>query len=1094
MPEDLFGGSGSSSSGESIFGSPPSSSASTPAATKTASTTHGGLSGLFHEAVGLVPNALFGAVHFTGQLGHDLIAPIFDPHAPALINSPTAKGLEGSFKRTGEDIIHPTHFPRAYAQGHLLSKLVEDLANASIVGGAVAKPLAGSAAAAEEASTAAQAAAEQGAKDAASAAEAEQAAREAAHGSADPTLNARVVQSSSARAAAESRAAELAQTATDAADRSAKIGSLAEHLQHVQKLTGTASNPIELAGKGIKAGASALTGGLAGIDEGALGRLPGATGVAAGASRLQGIGREVHEARLARGVLRQSRFEQTREATPIINAGIDRARLLANPEEEAASSLALLDERAKATVGPYQRLVDGGHADLADEYVQRQASAEGVAPEGLKLAYQTLDPNLHSPELDAARSRMEQAAEVYRTRQQPPAEASFLAQRGEPAPSVALGEYRRSQLGSAPVRGEDPAERALVENAPARFRPALQSGVKAAAVLDDMAAVLTRDGDRDSAALVAAAKADAITTLDQAVSAGLDPAFVQGGDLSVGAGGAPGLKLPKVKATGSRAFKSGEGTPVTVADQTRLMVARAKTIANNEAAGTLQRALGTTAVDAFGDEVRGVAPKELARMVRDEGLVAWDPANPFDSVPASQMKPETPLIPRHVYDVYKNRYKEFSPDSLPLALRAPVRANDLAVKGFKAGVLYLSPRWIVGHVIGHAILGTFGAGLAPGEFVKALVQAKRVLAGGDLSSLSDQQRSLLSEGTHAPGELVGRGQAAIDTKTQARLTPGEAPGGVHPIRWSQHAVAFTDDLDRVAIALAKAEKGLTPAEETAFRAEHPELDAGLTRQQVVNEYAIRESLKAQGDYTNLTNVEREVLGRMVLFYPWLKHMTMLTSRLAIHNPLRVAWALHLADLYGPKNQVPLTQGKVPLGNSWWLNLPKTDPFSHVFSNFGATGTGETPLAALNPAIDTLGAAFNLDVGKGQLLAHPPGFGPTDAYGRPSWGPVGVRNLADYVAGEQPQLSAATTIVPQLFGHEPIARYKTGEAVHLAGQDIPADPARLAPFAGGGSLSSLLALFGVPYATQIDEQAIAQRAAEKKAQLASQRQSYARLTP
>lgn len=1066
----------------------------------------GGLGGLFHEAAGLVPNAIIGAGHFAGTLAGDVghtyardYSLVRHQGPLALFNlkndpmgaehTHTPKQIGASFARTGGDIIHPTHFAQAYSHGHLLGKLVEDLANASIVGSAVDRPLAGSAAASEEAATAAETAAEQAAKEAETAREAESAAHELGHSTpnADPVQGARLISASEAARAAEAHAAELADAAEEARGRATRIGQLSEHLKSVQKLTGTGSNPIELAGKAVKGAVGGAVDLASRIPEES--RL---SPVSDAAGRLQGIAREHGEAKLAKGVLRQQKFESAREATPLINAGVERARILQNPTEEAASTLVHLDQRAQATVAPYQTLVDAGHHELADEYVDRQATAEGVHPDALRLAYRALDPTDHGPGLDEARARMAQAAEVYRERQLAPTEQSFLAQRGEPQPSVQLGEYRRKSLGTEPVRGNE-EERDFIENAPARFRPALQAGVRSMQVVDEMASAFRHTGDDASATLLEGVKSDAITTLDQAVREGLDPAFVQGGDVKPGTLGAPpSLTLPKVKATGSRQFKSGETTPTSVADQTRLLVRRAKVIADNEAAMALQSSLGVKASEVFGDEIAGMTGKEIADRISDEGLKAWDPANPFDAVRADQITPDTPLIPQHVFNVYRNRFKEFSPDNLPLGLRAPVRANDLAMKGFKAGVLYLSPRWVVGHVIGHAILATFGAGLGPVEWVSALDRAKKVLSGDDLSSLTDQERSLLSEGHSAPGELIGRGQAGIDAGTQARLTPGPTPKGVHPIRWSQKAVAFTDDLDRVAIALAKAKKGLTPAELDTYRVGHPEL-ADVSDGQLVNEYAIRESLKAQGDYTDLTNVEREVLGRLVLFYPWIKHMTRLTYQLAVHDPLRVAWALHLADLYGTHNQIPLTVGKVPLGNQWWLNLPKTDPFSHVFSNFGATGSGETPLATLNPVLDTLGAAGGLDLGKGQLLARPPGSSTTDQYGRPAAGFIGGRALASYLVGEQPQLSAATEVIPSLFGHNAVARYQTGEPYRVGHQDIN-DPSRLAPFAGGGSLSPLLSMFGIPYASKIDEDAIRARADARRKELESQRASYSRVLP
>lgn len=1125
MAENIFGGSTSGGGGEgaSIFGGPaksaPTASATTPAAPSHHSEGLGGLFSEFGHLVANVPVALIKAgATAAGDVPRLVKTGAQEIHQNGLLsyNSPfnllsgdtltrdylalhTTQQFGDSAKRTIGDVAHPTHFVQAYQQGHLLGKVVEDLANASIVGDAVAKPLTATADAAETAATEAQQAAEQAAKDATDRAAEEQSARQAAsQGGLDPVADARVQQASTAARAAESRAAELASAAEEAQARSARIGSFADHLERVQKLTNTASNPLELAGKGAKAAAGGAVDRLAGLagSEGPVGSH--LQGVADVAQRLQGVGRERAEGKLARGYVTQGGFERTRAATPILRGGEARAAILKDPTEEAASTLLHLDQRAPATAAPYLALAHAGKDDAAQEYVDRTASSLGVPAPALKLAYRALDPTEAGPGIDAARERMSQASDVYRAQQLAPTERSFLEQKGEPQPSTHLGEYRRQSLGVEPVKGDTPDERALVENAPARFRPALAAGTRALGVVGDMSHQFREAGDEHTAALLDSIGPEVLQTLDQAVHSNLDPAFVQGGEVPTGrVSGERGLG--SVRATGSRVAKRGETQPVTIADQTRLMVQRAKRLADNETALHIQSSLGTTAREALGEDVGSMTPQEIAKAAGAEDLVAWNPASPFDTVRPEQFTPETQLIPRSIYRTYKSHLddRSFSPDNLGWhgargAVHGLVKANDVAMRGFKAGVLYLSPRWVVGHVIGHAILATFGAGLSPAEFLSGIARAREV-AHGDLSKLSPAQRALVDEYGNGPGELVGRGQASIDERQQSRLTPGaqSSPGLRHPIALSQHAVAFTDDIGRVATALAKA-KQATADDLAGFRAEHPEL-AGTPDSQVVKEYAIRQSLKALGDYTDLTGMEREVLGRLVLFYPWIKHMTRLAGQLAVHNPLRIAWALHLSDLYGGGGQTPLTAGKVPLGNQWYLTLPKTDPFSHIFSNYGATGTGETPFAALSPVIQAAGAGLGLNVGKAQLLAEAPGFGPTDSEARPSFGPIGLRPFANYLLGEQPQLSAATTIIPSLLGHAPVARYATGQPVRIGHQDI-ADPERLAPFKGGGSLAPLLSILGIPVASYLDEKSLLARIAARRKQLAGARASYNAVLP
>lgn len=1127
---------------------------------------HGGegLGGILGEAGHLVAGAVPGLVKFGATIAGDVPRDIGytwqhrnADHGfgaiPAAFEAPfkvshTVHQIGQSFARTGGDIVHPTHFVQAYDQGHLLGKVVEDLANASVVGGAVSKPLAATAEASESAATAAEQAAEQAAKDATERAAEEQSARQAAsQGPLDPAADARVGQASQAAREAESRAAQLSQDAEDARARADRIGSFSEHVQNFQKLTGTASNPLELAGKGVKAlvGGADLPAGLghfpgivpsvANIDpEGAIGRglshVPILSHAPAGAQGLVEAAAKHGEKQALKADLRQQQFVQSRAFAPAFNAGVDRAKIFkglgkAADTEQTASTLAYVDKRAQATAPIYQHLLASGRDDLADEYVVHQADAEGVKPAALKLAYRALDPTESSPELDASRARMQQSADIYRTRQQQPAEQAFTSLRGESVTGderTALAEWRRKSLGTEPVHGDatSPAERNLIENAPKRFRPLLQSGVAAGTVLDRMAQDFTHSGDAQTADLLTAAKADAITNLDQAVHEGVDPTYVQGGELPEhGPSGRASQKLPRAGKTGSRTFGSGENQPTSIVDQTRLITQRWRQITDNEAAQHLQQSLGTTPTDILGDTAKTMSAAELSAWAKREELVPWDPASPFEKLAPGQVNADTAFIPKHLLDTYRHSRPSLVADHLPTVPAHLLKGYDRATQAAVSGFLYYSPRWVVGHSISHAIISSFGAGISPVDLAHAWRQAYHVVRGEEIpGGASPAVSSLLSEGKYAPGELIGRGFPGIDATMQERLTPGHSVLG-SPKQWSKGAVAFTDDLNRVAIAIAKKEQGWTAAERDAFRTAHPEL-AGTTDDQLLNEYSIRESLKAQGDFTNLTNAEREFVGRIVLFYPWIKHITALAADLAIHHPLRVAWALHLADLYGPHSQTPLTQGKIPLGNQWFESIPKVNPFGDIFSNLGATGTGISPLGALNPVLSTaLSAGLGYNAAKGSLLERPPGYGNTDQYGRTSWGPLGtgantpapkwltdhtpsflhgaearLQPLLNVVANESPQVSAASETIPALFGHAPIVRYPTGEGEHVGHQDIAADPGRLAPFSGGGSLAPLLSLLGIPNASQIDEKAILARVAARRKQLESQRNSYQQLLP
>lgn len=1086
---------------------------------------HGGLSGLLPELFHLtasLPQATFNLFKSSaagqGQQIHDLLHGDIKGALNPYTNPATKQVAEG-FPQTGGRLVDflastapggekpsESQYGKAYSSGHLVGALAQDLGNISLVGSIAGKPLGAAADAAEASAEAAQTAAEQAAKEAAEHATAEQAARAEAHGSPSPILNARVLQASTTAAESASRAQALADAATQAAEHGEALRNWADRAEAVSKLTGKAANapfaPIGLAGKAVGAGVEAASGlGEAGAAAGGLADRAAHPVQALGdlARGVQAVGERSQRTTLARNLIRSGKFEGDRLLGPIRSANEARAGVLADPIEEGAHSV-LMGGEAQATAGPYEKLHAYGQPEAAAQYVQNVAARLGVEPAALQHAYESLDPTNTTPEMEASRGRMAEAENIYRTRALPVLEGEHLAGRDVPGGIANAEQLAKAQhdIGSTPY-GDTPEERLDPANAPARYRPMLQAGRAASDTLDQMAAEAEKTAPGSGFGFTQI-KQDAITSLQQATDEGIDPAHVIGGNVDQGGGSRPAVELPPSRDSGATKRKIGASQPRTVHDQQVLMARRAHTIAQAGAARLIQEQMGRTAADVLGAEAEGLTGRDLAQAMRAKGYKAWDPTNALSRDPVirdAHVAADTRFIPSTVMGEFRRHFNEYNPANIssPL-LRGIVKTSDLGNKAFRVGVLNLSPRWILGHTIGHTVLD-LAAGISPVELGHYLNQSRH-LAGGDVegAALSEAERSLLGPNGERPESLLRRGQ--IGGTPKEAFTPGGPPergllgtvghGLAHPIESSRAVVSASDDINRVAIALAKADKGLSNAEAAAFAKAHPDL-AHLPRQQLTNEWAIRESLRVAGDMSNLTGVERDVISRAVLFYPWVKHITKLTFDLAVHDPARVAWTLYLANMFGPHDeQFPITQGKWDLGHDWFASLPKLNPFDAPFGYFGATGAGSTPLASLNP-LASLGARLaGFDTSKLEGVSQPAGFGPTNAYG--SGQALGL-NPAAFTQGllqDQPQLAAASTAIPALFGHQPVVRYDTGQPVRIAHQDIATDP-----LFGGNVAGPFLNLLGAG-ASKIDVKAIAAREAELRKQAAAARASYGRVLP
>jgi hypothetical protein len=648
------------------------------------------------------------------------------------------------------------------------------------------------------------------------------------------------------------------------------------------------------------------------------------------------------------------------------------------------------------------------------------------------------------------------------------------------------------------------AESALAA-APARYRPMLDVARHAKDSFEADARQF-EDLGRDAAAdELRGAAARINTTLAEAVDAGVDPHYFIGGKMPAEKarsplyeGVMPGERGVRGGPTGERRARVQMSAEYTVRERQQLHLRRFARQVENETAMTLRDQFGRTPVQVLKDlpeeDVRLMSGQQLLDEMRSRGYEGWDLQSPFNpqTVPAGRVNLETSFLPKHIYNVVKA--------SRPIEVNGLIRAFDTAQTAWKHSALALDPRWQIGNLGGNALMAM--TEVHPLDYAGRFRDAVKIIKQGHvpdpavLARLSERERAGLSEGAFMPAELAHRGQLAAES-AKAHLPIEEKLPKRALIRRAYRFNGFIDDANRLAVYLDKLHKGMTDAEAAHFVEKYPEFK-GLSRQELEREGALRLSLKTLGDFKKNGRYLRGWLRRIFPFSPWLIHITTLAARLPIEHPLRVAWTLHLADMYdGEEPPIEWLSGAVPLGKDRFLRLPNLNPFDQVGENVGLSQHGFDPSGIssnLSPLIGAVGAlGFGYDVRGAKPMLRAPGTGRLDELGHEVPTPLLSRpaEAAYYLGSNIPPFAAAREAIPAAIGKArgtgggPVLRYPTGQPYHVGGTSLPTDEIAGAPPGFG----PLLGVLGIPRAEHIDVQALLDRAAGRRRQQASRLRSY-----
>lgn len=952
---------------------------------------------------------------------------------------PALRGMVEGFKRTGNEVVHPTQIARNYSADPVGS-LLNDAANLSVILGPVAK---------------------------------------------------------------------VSGAASDAADAGRLSQGLGKAAHVTETVAGAPAVPFKLAGRGLGVlggklyEAAAENGGTIGetlrtlkVDPASIqlrreALTPGSEAVSeatgrqvALASRLQRIVPDPveQEAMFVVGEGQAPALAKLRAAAPDQFDEFVRQHFAGSLSPQAARLAAdVADGKAPDAASRIGQALQAGHeapggrAERSAQFLAEKPSRAfqaGFAPNPSAIDAATEKAMQGLPKAErlarTLRARADSAAEAYNTVHDampaaPTKTAAVKLGRLETKAQQAQTLAKRSEdvLGRMQGRVKTQAASAAdsVDAAPARLRPVLETNRAVTSALADHAKTLRTSGLADDAARVEGLASDLPTTLKALQDAGVDPdhfIHIQPGDKATAAGVRSGASLPSVRKGRAEKFR-GQSTVFdrSVRGQAQAEIDQAKTVIARQTADKIATMPFATRLDQ--GPLEGITTKEAAAKA---GYVAWDPRSPFET-PAT-VNADTVFLPEQL----KNGFRSYF--GSPTADRLLKLTYDPLLGVFKGGVLALSPSWHIGNIFGNLSMATIGGGVGPVRLARSITEAvKQYRASGEAGERSWEAvapRRLFTAGpTHEElhflndaaaarkGSVIGKAADTLEGNRAGRAALGalRAPGAV--ARKSYALNEFVDNIGRSAVYLAKKAGG-----------------AG-------DEAALRESLKAMGDFSRMTPFERRVVRRVIPFYAWQRHITQLAFRLPVEAPLRTAWLLHLGDTYAqqvPDDGTPdYLRFAIPLGGKL-LEASRFVPFGDAGRPLEPSGIE----SSLSPLIKIpIEQHTGINLTKGKPFTRPAGTGRHDEFG-------GALPTAPSLAKQATDLFPQKRLLGSLTGRDQVVRYDTGDKVLTKAGPIPS---------GKSTSLGVLRTLGVPLDDKAKAEEMAKSVTKKQKSEAKLRASYDR---
>lgn len=547
---------------------------------------------------------------------------------------------------------------------------------------------------------------------------------------------------------------------------------------------------------------------------------------------------------------------------------------------------------------------------------------------------------------------------------------------------------------------------------PAKYRTVAQDNRGLVSSLADLAEEAHKEGDTQTASMYQAMAEDTMTTMEQFVEAGIDPTHLIGGKEAgrVGPstiGGGPRLNQRKLRASVAR---RGATRPLSIGDYARLEADQAQALINNRRNRLIEDTLGVEAQaipevrQAMNDweTVHGgleLPPEDMLKYARDAGYA------PIES--RANLTSTSKLVPK---EVLANLPDSFQPN-------AGWRLLGKANQKWKSWVLPFSPKWQLGNVVGNMIMATVHGGIGPVELARTMREIVKDQGGlremWQREGVPDWARRELAERgfTYNEHRILNQG-----TEQAARTPIGKVAAMSYKVN------EFVDNMTRSAVDLSKIRQGMS------------------------SEAALKSTLKAMGDFSNLNNFERNYVRQVLPFYAWMRHSVGATLRLPIQSPARAAVLLHLAQMYSDPEMSNDLLGrigsKIPLGPvegiAKFMDFGTLSPLAEMNPTSGfpldplSLARSVTPMIKLPTAILT-----GLDMNTMNQLKRPADAGTGPPIRKLLSDPLhGAGEIAYLAAGMAPAPIRALRELSPLSTTRGGPRYKLGYKV---GGNLPADP-------------------------------------------------------
>ena len=473
---------------------------------------------------------------------------------------------------------------------------------------------------------------------------------------------------------------------------------------------------------------------------------------------------------------------------------------------------------------------------------------------------------------------------------------------------------------------------------PARFRAPIQNARRSVRALLDDAERMNRQSPRSGDSLIRLAE-DATTTLVEMVEAGIDPVHLIGArnllELGPGTGARGGATLRRRSTTAQQEMRYG------------LRAMDVDTYARNEAQQAVNRLVNSTETlvgEQFGrraDAVvrdvmerhreqtgRDLTPEQLRKALDDAGWV------PMDARGAAAIGPQTVVIPRSV----RAELVKFGGPG-PGGLAALLQRGN---RGFKTLVLPFSVKWQIGNFIGNIFMTMSYGGLSPVQMARTMQQVADTQGGWRQAFRNEGLARWAPEDMAKTGLTFGEHQMMW-----GHLTPDQAASRMQRVIAKSFSFnQFWDNMFRSTVYLADLKNG------------------------VPTEQAMRNSLRALGDYTSMTPFERRVVREVLPFYAWTRHQTLASMRMPLYSPTRAAWVYNMGNLFADdelnEELFQMVGARLPLGGDRFVNIGNINPYGNPF-RLPLDPTGQEFTSGITPVLTgptKLIAGLDLQRGRG----------------------------------------------------------------------------------------------------------------------------------